>query len=113
QIKNIDKYIPHKNPFTHERLQTKSIFNQNPKLVPKSTSLSLEAKEQQRKQSITHYGKDITIKKDSNGNCSMTQNLSSVGIEGVKATQYFKCGGRTQFEKNFSEHMKASMKRYQ
>ena len=66
----------------------------------------------QKKQRITNYGKDVSIEKDDNGNCKMTQDLSSVGIKGVSATQYFKCGGKTQFERRFSAHMKEAMQRY-
>jgi len=112
QIKNIHKYLPPDNKPINQRSQIKSIFNPNPALVPKSTTVSLKQREQKRKQQITNYSQHMAIKKDDEGNCTMRQDLTSVGIEGVIATQHFKCGGKTQFEKRFSQHMKSAMDRY-
>ena len=33
---------------------------------------------------------DTTITKGDDGNCSITQDLTNIGIEGVSATQHFK-----------------------
>ena len=76
----------------NQKLAVKSIFNPSPQLVPKSTTLDALEIEQKRKQQITNYSHDISIQKGDDGNCSVTQDLTSVGIKGVSATQYFKCG---------------------
>ncbi len=112
QIKNIHKYIPTENKPINYSSQIKSIFNPTPVLVPKSTTISSAQMEYRKQQRITNYGKDMKITKDDEGNCTITQDLTAVGIEGVTATQYFKCGGKTKSEKNFSRHMKAWMERH-
>lgn len=111
QIKNIHKYIPVSNKPNIQSSQVKSIFNPSPALVTKSTTRSSEQIEQERKQQITSYSNNMTIKKDDEGNCTMKQDLSYVGMEGV-ATLSFKCAGKTKFERNFSQHMKSVMDRY-
>lgn len=112
QINNINKNLTYEYKQTDQRTTIKSIFNPTPVLVPRSTTSLPEQTEQKRKQKITSYSSDISISKDEEGNCSLTQDLTSVGIEGVSATQHFKCGGKTKFEKAFSQHMKTSMERY-
>jgi|GEM_PF-1821370 len=97
---------------SNQKSTVKSIFNPSPQLVPKSTTLDAIDIEHRKKQQITNYSHDISIQKGDDGNCSVIQDLTSVGIEGVSAIQHFKCG-KTKQEKYFSEHMKATMKRYQ
>lgn len=89
----------------------KSIFNPPPTLVTKSNTRSELQKEYDEKLKVTNYGDGIAIKKNKDGNCSVTQDLSSVGIEGVSATQYFKCG-KNEFDINFDHHMKKAMEKY-
>lgn len=112
QINNINKGLFYEYKQPKKRSTIKSIFNPSPTLVPKSTTISPAVREQKKKQRITNYSSGISIQKDEQGNCSVTQDLTSVGIEGVSATQHFKCGGKTKFEKIFSQHMKEAMKKY-
>ena len=98
-------------PSYKKRSNIKSIFNQSPLLVPKSTTQSELQKEEDKKRQVTSYG-DIAITKGKDGNCSVTQDLSSVGIDGVSATQHFNCG-KSEFDTNFDNHMKKAMKKYQ
>lgn len=112
QINNINKRLSYEYKQPKQRSVIKSIFNPSPKVVPKSTTISPTVREQKKKQSITSYGSGISIQKDEQGNCSVTQDLTSVGIERVSATQHFKCGGKTKLEKAFSQHMKEAMKKY-
>lgn len=81
-----------------------SVFNPTPPLVPKYTKqLTTEEKIENQ---TTSYSNDIAIIKDDDGNCSIKQDLTNVGIAGVTAIQYFKCG-ESKFDKHFRQHMKA------
>ena len=81
-----------------------SVFNPEPTLVPKSKNS--ESLDERIEKNTTRYSDDIEIIKHDNGTCSIKQDLSSVGMEGVTALQYFACG-QTKIEKAFSAHMKA------
>jgi len=88
-----------------------SIFNPAPTTVPKSATRSEKQIEADKKLRITNYGGSISMRKGKDGNCSFTQDLSSVGMEGLSSTQHFKCG-KSEFDENFSRHMKQAMDKY-
>lgn len=98
-------------PVNKKNTLVKSIFNPTPALVTKSNTRSELQKEHDKKLKLTNYGNGIVIKKNKNGNCSVKQDLSSVGIEGASAIQYFKCG-KSEFDMNFDQHMKQAMNKY-
>ncbi len=98
------------NERTHSTVR--SIFNPTPKLVPKSTTKTPEKIEAEKQLRTTNYGAGISIEKRKSGNCAIKQDLSSVGIEGVTSTQYFSCG-KSEFDQNFSDHIKKAMKKYE
>lgn len=75
----------------------------DPQAVPRSTpKLSTE---QEKELKTSHYSSELSITKLDNGSCSMTQDLSNVGMEGIKAVSYFSCG-ESAFDKAFRKHMK-------
>ena len=74
-----------------------------PKPVPHSVPIL--SQEQKDKANTTSYSSDTNITKYENGTCMVEQDLSSVGIAGVKSQQYFACG-ESKFDKSFREHMK-------
>jgi len=98
-------------PQNQENAHLPSIFNPAPTTVPKSTTRSEKQIEDDKKIRMTNYGGDISMNKGKNGNCSFTQDLSSVGMEGLSSTQHFKCG-KSEFDENFSRHMKQAMDKY-
>lgn len=110
QVNSLNNMIP--TTSTYKKQPTiKSIFNRNPILVKKSNTRSEQQKESDNKLKVTDYGHGIAIQKNKDGNCSITQDLSLVGIEGVSTTQYFKCG-KSEFDKSFEQHIKNVMKKY-
>jgi hypothetical protein len=101
------------NPRTYNQNVTSvvSVFNPNLTPVPKSITRSEAQKEAAKKLTVTNYGGGIAIKKNKDGNCSITQDLSLVGMDGLSATQHFKCG-KSEYDKNFTSHMKKAIKKY-
>jgi len=112
QINNINKKRIIEAPVLNQNYSIKSVFNPEPTLVPKSYTKTFTQQENERQQKITKYGDSSSITKGDNGICSITQNLSSVGMSGLSSTQYFKCGGKTKKERIFSQHMKEKMKHF-
>lgn len=80
-----------------------SIMHANPNPVPKS-AVPLTP-EQKKQKNTARYGDDIALIKGEDGLCTLEQDLSSVGIEGVKARSAFLCG-ESKFDQSFRQHMK-------
>jgi len=85
----------------YNRPRGKSVFNDLPAAV-KHSQKQLTASEK-RKKMTTHLGAN-TIVKNSDGNCTLIQDLSNVGMEGITAISGFKCG-QTKMEKSYDAHM--------
>ncbi len=85
----------------YNRPRGKSVFNDLPAAV-KHSQKHLTASEK-RKKMTTHLGAN-TIVKNSDGNCTLIQDLSNVGMEGITAISGFKCG-QTKMEKSYDAHM--------
>lgn len=88
---------------TQNRAKSPSVMHAAPNTVPHSTQHL--TKEQKDKNNTANYSGSISTTKYDNGNCMVEQDLSSVGIEGVKSQQWFECG-ESKFDKSFREHMK-------
>lgn len=65
---------------------------------------------QKKADSTTQYSQGMSITKNDDGTCSVTEDLSNVGMAGLSATQSFSCG-ESKEEKYFREHMKNVLKK--
>lgn len=81
---------------------TGSIMHGTPTLVPHSTVT--QSNDEKKKQATLSMSADKSIIKGDDGNCSLVEDLSVVGMEGVTAVSGFSCG-ETKFDKSFREHM--------
>lgn len=86
----------------YSRQRSLSGMSDNPESVPHSV-VPL-TRDEEKEQNTTHYSADKAITKHDNGTCSITEDLSSVGMEGHKATSMFDCG-ESAFDKSFRQHM--------
>lgn len=102
QLKQSVTSAPQYQPQYRYNNRQPSIFNQNLPAVPKYTKpKDADAIKKANTQNLTG---DLSITKNDNGTCTITEDLTSIGMEGIKATQYFLCGESKQ-DKNFREHM--------
>lgn len=95
---------------TKDRLKpnTGSIMHGTPTLVPHSIiPLSNEDKQ---KQATLSMSADKSIIKGDDGNCSLVEDLSVVGIPGVTAVSSFSCG-ESKHDKSFRKHMNKVIKK--
>lgn len=81
---------------------TGSIMHGTPTLVPHSKVT--QSNDEKKKQATLSMSADKSIIKGDDGNCSLVEDLSVVGMEGVTAVSSFSCG-ETKFDKSFREHM--------
>ncbi|SES64403.1 hypothetical protein [Thalassotalea agarivorans] len=92
--------------------QNASVFNPQPQSVSPSLGTPLTDREKQE-QRTTHYGAvGQKIIKGDDGRCSLVQDLSFVGMEGITAVQSFACG-ETKMERDFRMHMQQYKKKSQ
>ncbi|XQW85646.1 hypothetical protein ACOYR1_02615 [Thalassotalea piscium] len=81
---------------------TGSLLHGTPSLVPHSTRpMSID---QKKKQATLSMSADKSIVKGDDGNCSLVEDLSVVGMEGITAVSHFSCG-ESKFDRSFREHM--------
>lgn len=89
--------------YEHFRHRSPSVMHGEPASVPKSTiPLTIE---QQRNRRTQRLDDSLAIIKGDNGTCMIEEDLSKVGMEGVKAYSGFACG-ESKFDKSFRLHMK-------
>lgn len=95
-----------------ERFQHHSLssMHPNPAAVPKSV-IPLTRDEMKNKNTQQLSG-SLSITKTDDGVCVITEDLSSVGIEGVKATSVARCG-ITKMQRRFRDHMKKVTTKFQ
>ena len=86
----------------YSRKKSGSVLHGKPSLAPKS--VLKPSSEQYRQQNTTRYDDDLSIKKNINGTCTVTRDLSTVGIEGVAALSIMACG-ESKNDRNFRHHM--------
>jgi len=61
-------------------------------------------REEKKRAMTTQYSGGLAITKNDNGSCSIAEDLSNVGMEGIVALSGFKCG-QTKMEKMYDKHM--------
>ncbi|MFD2164945.1 hypothetical protein ACFSJY_01615 [Thalassotalea euphylliae] len=91
--------------FTQHR--SLSGMHPNPPAVPHSVVPLTQ--EQQKAKNTTQYGGKNIVKGD-DGTCLLEEDLTSVGIEGVKAVSSFNCG-ESKFDASFRRHMEKVRKK--
>jgi hypothetical protein len=84
------------------RSNTGSPLHGEPTLVPHSKKAL--TREEKLKAATLETGPNSQIIKGDNGNCTVINDLSSVGMEGIKSVQGFNCG-ENKFDRSFREHM--------
>lgn len=92
----------------HFRHKSPSVLDGKPDLVPHSTAVVTD--EEVKLKNTTQYADGLNLIKGENGICTIEQDLSSVGIEGVTAISGFSCG-ESKFDANFRSHMKNVLKK--
>lgn len=92
----------------HFRHKSPSVMHGTPAAAPKSVvPLSREQKHNKATQKLDG---SLAITKGDNGHCTIEEDLSKVGIEGVKAYSSFNCG-ESKFDKSFRLHMEKIRKK--
>ncbi len=86
---------------------TGSVMHGTPSLVPHSFVEDVQKKT--IASTSSQVGNGFSIKKDDNGNCTLTEDLSNIGLQG-KMTSSFNCG-LSKDEKAFNSHMKKVLKK--
>lgn len=99
---SITQTIINQNLEQQQRHRSVSSMHVQPLSVPHSKKqISLEEK---HKAATTQLSGSLSITKGDDGVCTITQDLSNVGMEGASSTQAFSCG-KSKFDKNFRQHM--------
>jgi len=73
-------------------------------------SIVPETSDARRSRTTQRYSDRLAITKNENGTCTIVEDLSAVGIEGVKAVSGFNCG-ESKDKKAFREHMEGVLKK--
>ncbi|GHE91733.1 hypothetical protein [Thalassotalea profundi] len=87
---------------------TGSVMHGTPNLVPHSTIRPTV--DEKRKQATSTISTHKSVIKGDNGTCTIIEDLSAIGVDGVKAVSTFACG-ETKFDKSFREHMEKVRKK--
>jgi len=88
-----------------------SVFNDLPPAVAHSEKqLTLLEKIEKEQKMATNYAGGIAITNDGDGHCTLKQDLSYLGMEGITALSGFKCG-QTKMEKWYDAHMNKVLKK--
>ncbi|WP_147302298.1 hypothetical protein [Thalassotalea euphylliae] len=101
--KSIDAAIVESELAEHFQHRSLSSMHPNPTSVPKSVVPLTQ--EQVRARSTQQLDNSLSMTKTDDGTCIITEDLSKVGIEGVTAKSWARCG-TTKMQRMFSEHMK-------
>jgi len=79
-----------------------------PEVVP--DSIVPETSDARHARTTQRYSDRLAITKNENGTCTIVEDLSAVGIEGVKAVSGFNCG-ESKDKKAFRKHMEGVLKK--
>ncbi len=90
------------------RRRSPSVLDADP--IPVPHSVKVQTRQAIKEKNTTRYTDELRIIKGDNGICTIEQDLSNVGIEGIKARSGFACG-ESKFDANFREHMKKVLKK--
>jgi len=104
----LDQRFVENETFERYRSRSPSVLDSEP--YPAPHSVQKLTPEQKKEKNTTRMSDDLSIIKGDDGLCYIEQDLTNVGIEGVKAISGFKCG-QSQFDKNFQTHMKKVIKK--
>lgn len=88
---------------------TGSKMHGEPMTVPHSVQPKTE--EEKKTMATQQMGGGFAITKGENGSCTITRDLSHVGMEGLTSVEGFRCGP-TEIQKAFNAHMKKWQKKY-
>lgn len=92
----------------NSRPRSISPMHRAPILVPHSTAQIDPDK--LKKQNTLAYSDNVAITKGDDGTCTIKQDLSNVGMEGLVSVQVFRCG-ETKMAMGFRQHMKKVLKK--
>ncbi|NMP32083.1 hypothetical protein HII17_10930 [Thalassotalea sp. M1531] len=90
--------------------QHRSVSAMHPNPLPAPKSVVPLTRAQKKEKNTVRYSDDLSIIKGEDGRCGIEEDLSKVGIEGVKAYSSFNCG-ESKFDKSFRLHMKKVAKK--
>jgi hypothetical protein len=93
--------------YNYSKPNTGSVMHGTPTYVPHS--FVEDAKKKAIASTSSQVGNGFSIKKGDNGNCTLTEDLSNIGLQG-KMTSSFNCG-LSKDEKAFKSHMKKVLKK--
>jgi hypothetical protein len=103
----INQQIITQEMYNYSKPNTGSVMHGTPTYVPHS--FVEDAKKKAIASTPSQVGNGFSIKKDDNGNCTLTEDLSNIGLQG-KMTSSFNCG-LSKDEKSFKNHMKKVLKK--
>lgn len=104
QLRNsIDRQILQQEFSARQATRSPSVMHAQPAAVPHSVEQLTD--DEKKARNTTNYSDGLKITKNDNGTCTIEEDLSNVGIQGVTAVQGFACG-ESKFDKSFREHMK-------
>ncbi len=98
----LNSHISKQQSIEFSQHRSSSIMHAQPALVPHSSKII--SPEQQAQSNTNRLSNDISITKRADGTCSIAQDLTNVGMEGITAHSSFSCG-ESAFDKSFREHM--------
>ncbi len=98
----INQQMIQREMYNYSKPNTGSVMHGTPTLVPHSFVEDINKKAVASTSS--QVGNGFSIKKGDNGNCTLTEDLSNIGLQG-KMTSSFNCG-LSKDEKAFKNHMK-------
>lgn len=103
----ISQQITDQAMYNYSKPNTGSVMHGKPTFVPHS--FVEDANKKAIASTSSQVGNGFSIKKDDNGTCTLTEDLSNIGLQGIM-TSGFKCG-LTKDEKYFKNHMKNVLKK--
>jgi hypothetical protein len=93
--------------YNYAKPNTGSVMHGTPSYVPHS--FVEDSKTKAIASTASQVGNGFSITKDDNGTCTLTEDLSTMGLQG-KTTSSFGCG-LSKDEKAFKDHMKKVLKK--
>jgi len=103
----ISQQISEQAIYNYSKPNTGSVMHGKPNYVPHSFVEDVQKKA--IGSTPSQVGNGFSIQKDDNGSCTLTEDLSNIGLQG-KMTSGFKCG-LSKDEKAFNSHMKKVLKK--
>jgi hypothetical protein len=103
----INQKIINQEMYNYSKPNTGSVMHGTPSYVPHSIVENAEKKA--IASTPSQVGNGFSITKDNNGTCTLTEDLSIIGLQG-KTTSSFGCG-LSKEEKHFKNHMKNVLKK--